>query len=73
MEIKVHPKRHHNHIKRTTKYSTFVRKSQKFVKTEPYVQETTTIPTRITTTTEKAKIDINHAGIFQGFKILIFF
>jgi len=65
MEIKVHPKRHHNHnhMKRTTKHSTVVRKSPKFVKTQPYIEETTTTTTTIT---EKDKIDINHAGIFQG-------
>ena len=67
MEIKVHPKRHHNHIKRTTKHSTVVRKSPKFIKTEPFIEETTTTTIRTTTTeTIKDKLDVNVAGVFQG-------
>ena len=61
MEIKVHPKRHHIHIKRTTKSSstTFMRKSPKFIVTEAYKPETTT-------TTTASIIDVNVAGIFKG-------
>jgi len=68
MEIKVHPKRHHNHMKRTTKHSTEIRKSPKFIRTEPYIEETTTTTTTKTTTTENIedKLDVNVAGVFQG-------
>merc|ERR1719376_1834363 len=73
MEIKVHPERHHNHnhIKRTTKHSTVVRKSPKFIKTQPYIEETTTTTIKSTTTTTSTenvenKLDVNVAGVFQG-------
>merc|ERR1719376_748016 len=69
MEIKVHPKRHHNHnhMKRTTKHSTVVRKSPKFVKTQPHIEETTTTITTTTTTENiENKLDVNVAGVFQG-------
>ena len=55
MEIKVNPKRHHNHIQNTNPQTTTTttRYSPKFVVTKPE------------TTTEKASI--NHAGIIKGF------
>ena len=62
MEIKVHPKRHHSHIKKTNipTTTTVDRKSPKFAVTKPYIPETTT---RRTTT---RKTSVNHAEMVKG-------
>ena len=51
MEIKVHPKRHHNHhTKNPDTITTLVKKSPKFSVTKPV-----------------DKVDSNHAGFYKGY------
>ena len=60
MEIKVHPKRHHSHIKHTNipTTTTVDRKSPKFVDTKP-----SKLHPKTKETTTRA---VNQAGMFKG-------
>jgi len=60
MEIRIHPGRHHKHVKKTSRTSTttHVKMSPKFEMTKPIEVETSTKSTT-------GKLSVNHAGVFN--------
>ena len=64
MKINVHPKRHHNHHRKTNKFTTVVRKSPKFLMNGNNIDTET-----------PNNINVEHAETFKGkyLKLITYF